>query len=74
MLLWGSLSDKYGRKIILLTGLISFTIASILCAISNSVEQLIIFRIIQAIASGAVSSVGTAIVKDVYNGKNVYLY
>lgn len=69
MLLWGPLSDRYGRKIILLTGLISFTIASILCAISSSVEQLIAFRIIQAIASGALSSVGTAIVKDVYNGR-----
>lgn len=69
MLLWGPLSDRYGRKIILLIGLISFTIASILCAISNTVEQLIIFRVIQAIASGAVSSVGTAIVKDVYSGQ-----
>jgi DHA1 family bicyclomycin/chloramphenicol resistance-like MFS transporter len=69
MLLWGPLSDRYGRKIILLIGLISFTIASILCAISSTVEQLIIFRVIQAIASGAVSSVGTAIVKDVYSGQ-----
>ncbi len=68
-LLWGPLSDKYGRKRILLTGLVIYTAASALCALSASIYQLIGFRILQAVVSGAVTSVGSAVVKDVYTGR-----
>lgn len=68
-LFWGPLSDKYGRKRILLTGLLIYTAASALCAMAGNVYQLIIFRIFQAIASGAVTAVATAVVKDVYQGR-----
>lgn len=68
-LFWGPLSDKYGRKSILLTGLIIYTLASLLCSFSDNVYQLIIFRVLQAVGSGAVAAVGTAIVKDVYSGR-----
>ena len=68
-LFWGPLSDKYGRKPILLIGLVLFTVASVLCAFSENVYQLIGFRIIQAIASGAATSVAQAIVKDSYSGR-----
>lgn len=66
---WGPLSDKYGRKRILLTGLIIYTIASVLCVFSVSVIQLILYRILQAVGCGAATAVSTAIVKDVYSGK-----
>lgn len=69
ILIWGPLSDKYGRRPILLVGLIIYTIASILCAASFSIYQLIFFRIFQAIGGGSASAVATAIVKDVYRGK-----
>lgn len=68
-LFWGPLSDKYGRKRILLSGLILYTAASAFCALSVNIYQLIGFRILQAIASGAVTSVGSAVVKDVYTGR-----
>ncbi|KGK87837.1 membrane protein [Desulfosporosinus sp. HMP52] len=68
-LFWGPLSDKYGRKRILLVGLILYTAASFLCALSGDVYQLIGFRIIQAIASGAATAVAQAIVKDSYSGQ-----
>lgn len=68
-LFWGPLSDKYGRKRILLIGVIIYTAASALCAVSGNIYQLIIFRIFQAIASGAATSVAQAIVKDVYSGR-----
>ncbi|MBN2038686.1 MAG: Bcr/CflA family efflux MFS transporter [Spirochaetes bacterium] len=67
-LFWGPLSDKYGRKPILLTGLAVFLLASIMCAVSANIYQLIAFRIIQAIASGAPTAVATALVKDIYEG------
>lgn len=68
-LLWGPLSDKYGRRPILIIGLILYTTASVLCALSTNVYQLIGFRILQAVASGAATSVGSAVVKDVYEGR-----
>lgn len=69
MLLWGPLSDKYGRRPILLTGLSIYTLSSTLCALAGSVHMLIIFRILQAIGSGAVVSVSVATIKDSYNGR-----
>lgn len=66
---WGPLSDKYGRKRVLLTGLVIYTIASILCVFSFSVYQLILYRILQSIGCGAATAVSTAIVKDVYSGR-----
>lgn len=68
-LIWGPLSDKYGRRPILLIGLAGYTIASILCADSSSVYQLILFRVMQAMGGGAASAVAMAIVKDVYQGR-----
>lgn len=68
-LFWGPLSDKYGRKRILMIGLVMYTVASFLCAFSGNVYQLIVFRVFQAIASGAATSVAQAVVKDSYTGR-----
>jgi MFS transporter, DHA1 family, multidrug resistance protein len=70
ILLWGPLSDKYGRKPILLSGLTIYVLASVLCAVSSDIYLLILFRIFQAIGGSAASAVATAIVKDVYKSKD----
>lgn len=71
MLFWGPLSDKYGRKKILTIGMVIYCIGSLLCATTNDVYMLIVFRIIQAIGSGAAVAVATAMMKDVYTGKKL---
>ncbi len=68
-LLWGPLSDRYGRKPVLLVGLTGYVVAGALCALASDVIQLIIFRIFQALGAGAATVVATAIVKDVYRGR-----
>ena len=59
---YGLASDKYGRKPILIIGLVFFSIGSLLCAYSDTILQLIISRAIQG--SGAVSSVALASLGD----------
>ena len=68
-LIWGPLSDRYGRRPVLLIGLTGYTLASILCASAADVQQLILFRILQASSGGAAAAVATAVVKDVYQGR-----
>ncbi|MFR4804950.1 MAG: MFS transporter, partial [Eggerthellaceae bacterium] len=64
MLFFGPLSDKYGRKPVLLAGVGLYTVGSAACAIASSIELLIAFRVIQALGAGSISAVGTAVVKD----------
>jgi len=68
-LLWGPLSDKYGRKPTLLCGLALYIVASIYCACAGNVYQLIIARVLQAIAGGASPAIATALVKDLFHGR-----
>ncbi len=70
MLLWGPMSDKYGRKPVLIAGLTLYVVSSVLCAGASDVFQLIAFRVFQAVGGSAASAVGTAIVKDVYHSRD----
>ncbi len=67
VLIYGKLSDLFGRKPILIFGIIMFLIGSILCGFANSMGMLIIFRLIQGFGAGAVTPVATTIVGDIYS-------
>lgn len=56
----GWLSDKFGAKRIFLISVVLFTIGSILCALAGSVEQLIVYRIIQGLGGGMVAPIAMA--------------
>lgn len=66
MLFWGPLSDKYGRRPVLLSGLAIYIFASAGCALSWDIWHLILFRAVQAAGGSAASAVATAMVKDLY--------
>ncbi|MCQ1058960.1 multidrug effflux MFS transporter [Photobacterium sp. DNB23_23_1] len=68
LLFWGPLSEKFGRKPILFIGISGYIIASILCAMTGSIEQLIGARVLQAFSGSAITVVATAIVKDLFDG------
>ena len=67
VLVYGKLADLYGRKPILFIGLTIFLVGSILCGLAVSMEQLILFRLIQGFGAGAVLPIATTIVGDIYS-------
>ncbi|OPJ64608.1 MFS transporter [Clostridium oryzae] len=69
IILFGPLSDKHGRKPILIFCLSLYTVGSIASALSMSIYQLILFRIIQSLGAGGVMAISTALVKDCFSGK-----
>lgn len=68
LLFYGPLSDRFGRRPPLLIGIGIFIIASLLCALSNNVVSLIVFRVLQAAGAASASVLALAICKDVYEG------
>ncbi len=63
---WGVLGDKYGRKRILVIGLVTFALASALCAFATSPQQLILFRGLMGIGGAAVLPVTLAVITVVF--------
>jgi DHA1 family bicyclomycin/chloramphenicol resistance-like MFS transporter len=69
LLLWGPLSDRYGRRPTLVVGMTAFVIFSVLCGLSTNVYQLIAFRALQGIFGGVAVAVSIAMIKDIYDGR-----
>lgn len=68
MLFYGTLSDTFGRRPVILWSLVLYIIASIGGALAGSLGMLIVCRVLQGLASGAGSVVGRAIVQDRFSG------
>lgn len=64
LLIFGPISDKYGRKPVLMYGLLLFVLSSFLCSTSINVTQLIAYRILQGVGAAAPSSMCMAICRD----------
>ncbi len=64
----GPMSDAYGRRRVVLWGVLVYTIASVACALVQTIEQLLAMRALQGAATGAGMIVGRAIMRDLYDG------
>jgi DHA1 family bicyclomycin/chloramphenicol resistance-like MFS transporter len=62
----GAISDSFGRRPVVLWGLAVFIGASIGCALSQSIGQLIFFRAVQGLSTGAGIVVSRAVIRDMY--------
>jgi EmrB/QacA subfamily drug resistance transporter len=65
----GSLGDILGRRRVFAGGLVLFTIGSLLCALSTSGTELIVFRILQGIGGAAVFATSLALLAQTFHGK-----
>ena len=69
MLILGRVGDLFGRKKINIFGTLIFTLGLVLCSLSQSVTQLIIFRVIQAVGAAMAMACGAAIVTEAFPQK-----
>lgn len=64
--IFGPLADRFGRRPILLVGMVLFALASLLCTQVVNVEQLIVLRLAQALGAAAGNVVVQALIRDLY--------
>ena len=62
----GAISDSLGRRPVVLWGLAAFTLASAGCALSQNIAQLVFFRAMQGLSTGAGIVVARAVVRDMF--------
>jgi len=67
-LFFGPLSDTFGRKNVIYVGFLLFILSSFICIISESLEMMILGRILQGITLSAPRTVSTSMIRDTYEG------
>jgi DHA1 family bicyclomycin/chloramphenicol resistance-like MFS transporter len=65
----GPLTDRFGRKTLLVLGMSLYFIFSVACALSHTYQQLLVFRFIQAFGASSGLIIGRAIVGDIFDAK-----
>ena len=70
-LLYGPLSDAFGRRPVILMGCVVYVMGGIGCALMNSIEMLLVFRLIQGLGASSGSVVFYAMIADMYPPKKV---
>ena len=67
-LVHGPLSDRFGRRPLMIAGMAGFVLFSLACALAYSIEALIVARVLQGIATCVESVVVLAVIRDLYDG------
>jgi EmrB/QacA subfamily drug resistance transporter len=66
LMLSGSMGDRFGRKPVFMTGLAIFLVASALCSVASSVEELVAFRALQAVGGSMLNPVAMSIITNTF--------
>lgn len=67
-LIWGPISDRFGRRKPVVTGLLFFIIGSAGCALSGNIWMILFWRVVQAIGACASVTISRAMIRDLYSG------
>ncbi len=68
ILFLGPVSDKYGRRNVLIGSLTLYIVASVACSIVDTIELMIVSRILQAIGAGGGMATSVALIRDCFDG------
>jgi len=66
---YGPISDRFGRKPVMLVSISLVAVLCLCCAMATSIEQLIVFRVLLGLAAAAEAVLGLAIIKDLFDEK-----
>ena len=67
-ILYGPVSDRFGRKPVIMTALVLYGLGSIVCATTQSIEMLAAVRFVQALGGAGAIVLARAVVRDLYSG------
>jgi MFS family permease len=65
-LVFGPLSDKFGRRLVVISGLALATVASTFAIFAGSIASLVIWRVVQSLGASTGQTIGRAIIRDLY--------
>jgi len=68
-LFWGPLSDRVGRKLVIIGSLVLYSIATFFCAIAENYSEFLLSRIFQGFAASGGMVAGRAMIRDVYDSR-----
>lgn len=71
MFFWGALSDRFGRKNILIIGMLIYILSTILCSFTHDFDTLIFMRFVQGLGDSPAAVAAAAILKDCYRGQKL---
>lgn len=71
MLVYGPLSDRYGRKKLLMLGMAIYVVSTLGCILSSQIEHLQLFRLLQAIGGASASVLSRALVRDLFTNAEI---
>jgi MFS transporter, DHA1 family, multidrug resistance protein len=67
-IIYGPISDRFGRRPVILAALVLYAIGSVFCAVTQSIETLIAVRFLQALGGAGAIVLARAVVRDIYSG------
>lgn len=70
-LFYGPISDRFGRRVPMFTGLVVYIVSALACVFVPSFTSLLLFRLLQGIGSAATRVITISIVRDVYGGRSM---
>lgn len=70
-IIYGTLADRFGRRVVLLVGLAIYTVASVFAVFADSFEMMMAARALQGVGSAATRILAIAIVRDCYSGRQM---
>jgi len=70
-LFYGPISDRFGRRPVLLFGLAIYTLACLIAALSGSFATLLAMRALQGVGAGATRVIAVAVIRDTYSGRKM---
>jgi MFS transporter, DHA2 family, multidrug resistance protein len=62
----GFLANRFGRKRVLMTAVVGFVLASVLCGVAQSLVQIVVFRLLQGFFGAALVPLGQSVLLDIY--------